>query len=188
MFERFTNEARTAVTLSQDEARALRDQQIGTEHILIGLAGSGNDPAAVALREAGVTAENIRSELRRAATDDLDPSALASLGINLDEVRRAAELRFGVGALDPGPNRPQPKGHISLSPGAKKSLEFAVREAARQRGSAIGRAGSFISSGHVLIGVIDEGKGGAVGVLRDLHIDLVALRAAVLTQLEQEAA
>ena len=187
MFERFTTQARAAVTVAQDEARALHDRQIGTEHLLIGLAGPGADAAAVALRGAGLTAEVIRARLRRGAIDEMDPVALASLGINLDEVRRAAELRFGIGALDPAPKGPEPKGHIPFSAGAKKCLELAVREAARQRGLAL-PSGAFISSGHVLIGVIDEGRGGGVTVLLALGIDLAALRSTVLAQLDQEAA
>ena len=37
MFERFTERARQVVVLAQDEARALRHNYIGTEHILLGL-------------------------------------------------------------------------------------------------------------------------------------------------------
>ena len=187
MFERFTQEARAAVAIAQDEARALHDRQIGTEHVLIGLAGPGTDPAAVALREAGLTADGIRAQLRRGVADEMDPVALAGLGIDLAQVRRAAELRFGVGALDPSPKGPEPKGHLPFSPAAKKCLELAVKEAARQRGLAQ-RSGAFISSGHVLIGVIDEGRSGGVTVMRAAGVDLAAVRAAVLAQLAQDAA
>jgi Clp amino terminal domain, pathogenicity island component len=37
MFERFTNEARQAIVLAQEEARRLQHNYIGTEHILLGL-------------------------------------------------------------------------------------------------------------------------------------------------------
>lgn len=37
MFERFSEEARQVVVLAEDEARALRHNYIGTEHILLGL-------------------------------------------------------------------------------------------------------------------------------------------------------
>jgi hypothetical protein len=36
-FERFTERARQVVVLAQDEARALKHDYIGTEHILLGL-------------------------------------------------------------------------------------------------------------------------------------------------------
>ncbi|MGH3102493.1 MAG: Clp protease N-terminal domain-containing protein, partial [Gaiellaceae bacterium] len=35
MFKRFTERARHAVVLAQDEARALKHNYIGTEHILL---------------------------------------------------------------------------------------------------------------------------------------------------------
>ena len=37
MFARFTEPARQVVVLAQDEARALRHNYIGTEHLLLGL-------------------------------------------------------------------------------------------------------------------------------------------------------
>jgi hypothetical protein len=37
VFERFTERARQVVVLAQDEARALKHNYIGTEHILLGL-------------------------------------------------------------------------------------------------------------------------------------------------------
>ncbi|SDP22354.1 Clp amino terminal domain-containing protein, pathogenicity island component [Nakamurella panacisegetis] len=188
MFERFAQEARVAVTHAQQEARALRDSRIGTEHVLIGLAGDGGDAAAVALREAGITAASLRARLRREKADELDSAALASLGIDLEEVRRAAEIRFGVGALDPAPKGPRPKGHLPLSSAARKSLELAVRAAGHDRGPSAGRAGSSISSGHLLIGMLDAGTGEAARILRELDVDVVALRAAVLARLAQDAA
>ncbi len=39
MFERFTNRARHVIVLSQEEARLLSHNYIGTEHILLGLLG-----------------------------------------------------------------------------------------------------------------------------------------------------
>ena len=39
MFERFTERARQVVVLAQDEARALKHNYIGTEHLLLGLLG-----------------------------------------------------------------------------------------------------------------------------------------------------
>ena len=63
MFERFTAYARHTVVLSQEEARRMNHNYIGTEHILLGLLG---EPAGVAYRvlEAhGMTLEGIREEI-----------------------------------------------------------------------------------------------------------------------------
>ena len=55
MFERFTERARQVVVLAQDEARALRHNYIGTEHLLLGLLREEEGLAARVLGELGVT-------------------------------------------------------------------------------------------------------------------------------------
>ena len=50
MFERFTERARQVVVLAQDEARALKHNYIGTEHILLGLL---REEEGLAAREIG---------------------------------------------------------------------------------------------------------------------------------------
>jgi ATP-dependent Clp protease ATP-binding subunit ClpC len=61
MFERFTAEARTVVVRAQEEARLLRHNSIGTEHILLGLFTMPTSVAARALRNLGVTASAVRT-------------------------------------------------------------------------------------------------------------------------------
>ncbi len=170
MFERFAGPARQVVVLAQQDARQLHHRTIGTEHLLIGLAGQGGDPAAAVLRKVGITAAGIRRRVEQLTGDALDPAALAALGIDLDRVRRAAEERFGAGALDSSPRGREPKGHIPLSNRAKKVLELSLRAARELRADSI-------STGHLLIGIIDEGDGLAVRVLQDSGVDLAELRA-----------
>ena len=55
MFERFTDRARRAVVLAQEEARALNHNYIGTEHILLGLLRGEEGVAATALQTLGVS-------------------------------------------------------------------------------------------------------------------------------------
>jgi ATP-dependent Clp protease ATP-binding subunit ClpC len=59
MFERFTERARQVVVLSQEEARALRHNYIGTEHLLLGLLRE-DGRAARTLGAHGVTLEPSR--------------------------------------------------------------------------------------------------------------------------------
>ena len=63
MFERFTNRARRAVVLAQEEARGLNHNYIGTEHLLLGLLEPGGI-AAQALSRFGMTAAGTRDEVR----------------------------------------------------------------------------------------------------------------------------
>jgi ATP-dependent Clp protease ATP-binding subunit ClpA len=69
MFERFTNRARHAVVLAQEEARRLQHNYIGTEHLLLGLLG-----------EQGIASE-----------------ALDRFGISLTTAREDVKTRIGLG-------------------------------------------------------------------------------------------
>ncbi|VDG75505.1 class III stress response-related ATPase [Actinobaculum suis] len=63
MFERFTDRARRVIVLAQEEARNLKHNYLGTEHILLGLIREGEGVAAKALEALGVTLEGVRSEV-----------------------------------------------------------------------------------------------------------------------------
>jgi ATP-dependent Clp protease ATP-binding subunit ClpC len=63
MFERFTNRARHAVVLSQEEARLLNHNYIGTEHILLGLLGEPESIAGQVLASFGLTLDGVREEV-----------------------------------------------------------------------------------------------------------------------------
>src|SRR3979411_3186289 len=54
MFERFTESARQAVVLAEHEARDLRHNYIGSEHVLLGLAGDPDTAAGRVLAELDV--------------------------------------------------------------------------------------------------------------------------------------
>jgi len=65
MFERFTNRARRAVVLAQEEARLLQHNYIGTEHILLGLLAEGSGVGYQALTAEGITLEAVRGQVER---------------------------------------------------------------------------------------------------------------------------
>ena len=158
MFERFTEDARRAVVLAQEEALALRHGWIGTEHILLGVANGTSDPGAVVL-----------ARLRLDAPE-----------IDLDEVRRAAEDAFGPGALERPPLRgrrgrcdgPRDGGRLPFTPRAKKSIELALRWATTMRAGSIGTE-------HLLLGLVANHDGLAAVVLRDRGIGTDEIRAAI---------
>ncbi len=64
MFERFTDRARAVVVGAQDEARALRHDYIGTEHILLGLISEGEGVAAKALESLDISLETVRQQVQ----------------------------------------------------------------------------------------------------------------------------
>lgn len=66
MFERFTERARRAVVLANEEARLLGHDQIGTEHILLGLLREGSGVGGRALRSLDITLEEAREQVSAA--------------------------------------------------------------------------------------------------------------------------
>jgi ATP-dependent Clp protease ATP-binding subunit ClpC len=63
LFERFTEPARQVVVRAQEEARQLRHEYIGAEHLLLGLFADENRVAVWALKALNLTADRIRDEL-----------------------------------------------------------------------------------------------------------------------------
>jgi ATP-dependent Clp protease ATP-binding subunit ClpA len=168
MFERFSKEARRVVEHAYEEARTSGAARLGTEHLLLGVA-AGEDAAARALAELGAGPERLRGALREAG--GLDGDALASIGIDLDEVRRRADASFGEGALARrgGPAR---RGRVPMSRRGKAALEGALREA-------LERGDRQIGAEHVLLGLLRDERATAVRVLRRAGVEAAALREAL---------
>jgi ATP-dependent Clp protease ATP-binding subunit ClpA len=182
VFERFGQDARRVVVRARHEAVRAGQGQLGCEHLLLGLLAEPG-PAAAAMTAAGLELDALRARLPRggrAEPDPLDADALASVGIDLDTVRRAADAAFGPGALDrAGPGRAGP-GRMRVTADAKKALELALRAAVRLRHRGI-------SGGHLLIGIIDQGDNGATGLLAASAVDPAGLRADALARLAAAA-
>lgn len=60
MFERFTSQARRAAVLSQEEARLLNHNYIGTEHLLLGILHQGSLEGVL---PPALTLENVRQQV-----------------------------------------------------------------------------------------------------------------------------
>ena len=93
-------------------------------------------------------------------------AALAALEVGLDPARELVAEIVGRG-------RQAPSGHIPFTPRAKKVLELSLREALR-----LGHP--YIGPEHILLGLLTEGQGVAVEVLRVLGAPPERVRAQVL--------
>ncbi len=197
MFERFTHPARRVVVLAQVEARSLRHNYIGTEHLLLGLLGETEGPAARVLRGLGVDRDDIRTGIvENVGTGPLnqpDAVALDAIGIDLDAVRRRVEEAFGPNALERTRaarartlkrrglrgrkyRRSCGEGHISFTPRAKKTLELSLREAL-----ALGH--DYIGAEHVLLGLLREEHGLAALLLSRAGIKFDLVRRRIVEEL-----
>jgi ATP-dependent Clp protease ATP-binding subunit ClpC len=65
MFERFTERARHVVVLAQDEARLLKHNYLGTEHLLLGLLREEEGLAARILDSFEITLVEVRAQVER---------------------------------------------------------------------------------------------------------------------------
>jgi ATP-dependent Clp protease ATP-binding subunit ClpA len=65
VFERFTERSRQVLVLAQDEARDLKHNYIGTEHILLGLLREETGVAARVLAGFDVTHDEVRNQIAR---------------------------------------------------------------------------------------------------------------------------
>jgi ATP-dependent Clp protease ATP-binding subunit ClpA len=105
MFERFTDEARRAVVLAQEESRMLGHDYIGAEHILLGLIQEGTGAAATALESSGVTyaaarrqvEESVgRGQSQRSGHIPFTPQSKKALQLSLREAIQRGENSIGT--------------------------------------------------------------------------------------------
>ncbi len=205
MFERFTAPARNAVVHAQTEARELGHAHIGTEHLLLALLVEEDGRITRLLRGYQVDAAFVRADIRRRVDHEIRPdlsfteadaedaAALKAIGIDLQAVRAAIEANFGKGALHlprPVKKRRWPfggggngevRGHIPFTKRNKKVLELSLREALRLKNN-------FIAPEHILLGVLREGEGLAMLILKDKGVDFDRLRGEAEESLRQQAA
>ena len=97
-FDTFTEQARKVLNLALEEAQHFQHTAVGTEHLLLGLLREGKSVTA---------------------------SVLESLGVTLEQVRKAVEEAKGRGT-----NMVQ--GEIMLSPHANTAIEIALKDAERR--------------------------------------------------------
>jgi ATP-dependent Clp protease ATP-binding subunit ClpB len=99
------NQAQQALDAGWKVAQKLKDEYLSTEHILIGLLGLGNDPAADVLKQAGVTHDAVLHALKevRGSQRVTDPNAedtyeaLQKYSRDLTQLARAGKLDPVIG-------------------------------------------------------------------------------------------
>src|SRR5690554_5195536 len=91
MFGRFTERAQKAILLSQEEAKKLKHNYVGTEHLLLGLIAEDKGVAAQALKQQGVTLEKARQETIKAVGQGAEEQELVGF---TPRTKRIFELSF----------------------------------------------------------------------------------------------
>jgi ATP-dependent Clp protease ATP-binding subunit ClpA len=183
MFERFDEDARSAVVRAKSEAIRTGQAEVGTEQLLVALA-AGPGLAAEALKAAGTDVAELRTLIPAGGgpgrLEPLDAEALASIGIDLDTVSRATDAAFGPGSLTRVRTRRRVRRRKGSSPRMAEATKAALTLALH---AALRLGHNHISSGHVLLGVLDQPAGHAVSILKSAGVDVPALRAQVTRDL-----
>jgi ATP-dependent Clp protease ATP-binding subunit ClpA len=105
MFERFTERARQVVVFAQDEARTLRHNYLGTEHLLLGLLREEEGIAARVLESLDIELDSARTQVGRIVGEGdevtpgqipLTPRAKKVLELSLREAMRLGHNYIGT--------------------------------------------------------------------------------------------
>lgn len=88
LVSRFSQEARQAVVLAQEEARQFNHSYIGTEHLLLGILGQGRGVGAVTLARLGIDLDQARADV----VDILGPTTGSRHDGHLPFSRRAKHV------------------------------------------------------------------------------------------------
>jgi prophage maintenance system killer protein len=104
-FPHLTDRAYRAITVAQAEAAGLHHNYLGTEHLLLGLLGTGDGAAAKVLTRLGVNAPDVRSQIEQiigrgaappAAEPPFTPRAKKALDLANREARRLGHGYVGT--------------------------------------------------------------------------------------------
>jgi ATP-dependent Clp protease ATP-binding subunit ClpC len=103
--ERFTQRARRVLSLAHQEAERARQNNIGTEHLLLGLMDEEGGVAGRVLRELGMTSDRVREVVQRISGNsaNFDPNRIELAGETqqvleyaVDEARRLGHHYIGT--------------------------------------------------------------------------------------------
>lgn len=89
-FVKFTEEARRALALAQEEAQRLNHHSIGTEHLLLGLVRESDDVAAAVLAGSGLDLNRVRSAIEQIIGSG-DQAVVGQIGLT-SRTRKVIEL------------------------------------------------------------------------------------------------
>ena len=194
----FTQGACELLRDARSRARALGHGWVGCEHLLLALAAH-DGPVGEVIRGHGITVPQIEKIIvgpagrgrgcREGLFDSLDREALASVGIDLDQVRDTIERRFGPAAFRPVPAARPPRRFPprfarrlmhrhrragQLTPRARRALSGAVTSARTDL--------ALVTVGRLAVRVILLKHGGVSGILSTIGVSETQLIRDIVAQ------
>ena len=145
----FTSTALGAIRLAQENAARLGHSYVGSEHLLLGLAGQEFSPAAMALRRAGADSQSLRSAIAqrvgtgvpaKASFQGLTPNCCRAIQGAVEESRRLGQTAVNSEHLLLGLLRARNNGACQLLAHCGVNGEGLYRSVSAALGGEIGRA------------------------------------------------
>ena len=176
-----TSRVQKVIEIAFEEAKRMNSQEVGTEHLLLGLLLEGEGIAAHVLEDLGANLERVRVEIAR-TRGDAPAAPTAPPDPQFEGLARLhEELHRGGGTLA----RPAAywSGYTPLQPfsqldhGVGWPMDLAVRSSiclAAEEGAAV--AASEIGLEHLLVGLLRQGEGVAARAMTSLGVELAAVR------------
>ena len=145
-----TPRAKMVIDLAYEEARALNNNYIGTEHLLLGLIREPGGVASTTLAAQGVTAEAARQHIVAMQSEE-----------NGDAPGRSSTPAFAASSpsTKPGVSKWQ-----RLSPRARRAVYFSQEEA-QEHGE------GYVSTEHLLMGLLRDKDCGAFQIIEGLSLN-----------------
>ena len=182
MLERFTDRARRVMSIAKSEAVAQGTTNVGTEHLLLALAKEDEGIAAEALRSLDLTYDDIMAELKESATTKPGSAAAAEgaatpAPATEPQVEQDVAAGSEAGAEESAPGEPAASGDgasgkLAFTPAVIHVMERGFRHA-RENDQ------TYVSTEHLLLGIVDETSCRAMDILMRLGVSAASVRQAV---------
>jgi ATP-dependent Clp protease ATP-binding subunit ClpA len=188
----FDASAEVVIEAASAEAKRFGHEQLGTEHLLLGLLAAPQDPAAQALEERGLNAPAVRRRILDLVgpgpNPPRDPAASADEpAVDVAEIRRALEAPLANPKVEPESVRrwwKRRQGHteaLTLANGETVELRPVAQDALSRAGDLSRRRGhGAVDSTDVLLGLLDLQRALVNEILDSHGVDRDRLRRSIL--------
>ncbi len=177
-----TSRVKKVIEIAFQEAQRMRNGNVETEHLLLGLLIEGEGIAAQVLEDLGATLQKVRGELERVAgyppapmaleEDEKIPASIVRLHSRLhSQLGKPVAPESGWYGLEPSEVVDQLRkiGQGRIGAAARTALALAEEEAIR------GKAAT-VETEHLLIGLLRQAEGAAALAMKAVGLDIDDLR------------
>lgn len=178
MLDRFTDRARRVMSLAKQEAVALSSTNVGTEHLLLALAKEDEGIAAEALRSLDIAYDDILEQLKEITASATTVNTASQIDEAIEGTDPAADQTpEETSVADNAATSNTAASHaenvkLAFTPSVISVMERSFR-LARENNQ------TYVSTEHLLLGMLDETSCMGMGILDRLGVSAASVRSAV---------